>query len=122
MGVVVGDHVATVGGLSSWAESGGDARGHPDHSQHQGHCAGEVLAVAATRAQEERAEGQVPDRCALAVAVVGGGGRVGVGGGGGGGWVGRGGPGGGGGGRAAGPRGGEPVDPAVRRLGQGAIG
>src|SRR3954447_20880825 len=105
MGVVVGDHIATVGGLSAWAESGGHARGYPDHPQHQGHCAGEVLAVAATRAQEEGAEGE-------GEGGGGGGGRgrgsLGVGVGGGGGGLGGGGGGGGAGGRGA-PRAGEPV-------------
>ena len=69
MGVVVGHRPAAVLVLAA-GEAGGDARGNPEHPQHQRHRACEVLAVAALALGDEVRQRRRPT-CRRRVLVVG---------------------------------------------------
>ena len=51
-------------------EAGGDARGNPEVAEHQGHRAGEVLAVPALRAGDEPDERRHPGHLRRMLVVV----------------------------------------------------
>ena len=71
MCVEVRDYVVAVRVRLPGAEPGGDAGRYADHSEHQRHRAGEVLAVPAVGPEQEGPEREVADRRELAIPVVG---------------------------------------------------